>query len=94
MRGDFRSRLVEKVDKSSSADLTVCAKGSNVARNTAFRGKKVGGLSLTLRGVLEMDEIDEVRLGDLEDPCPNCEEGFRQCGVDLDPFKIDLMARL
>ena len=39
-----------------------------------------------------MDEIDDVRLEDLEDACGNCREELKQCNVDLDQFRVNLMA--
>lgn len=51
----------------------------------------MGGLSLKTAGVFQMDQIDDVRLGDLEDPCNNCAEELRQCGVGLDHFRERLM---
>lgn len=68
------------------------AKTIGVARNTTFTGKRVGGISLELKGVLEMDDIDDVRLGDLQDPCKNCQEELKRCDVDPDRFRVNLMA--
>ena len=38
-----------------------------------------------------MDEIDHVTLADLQDPCNNCQEELKQCGVNLDQFRVALM---
>lgn len=64
---------------------------ADASRDTTFTGRKVGGLALKTRALFEMDEIDDVRLEDLLDPCNHCQEGFTQCGVDLDQFQISLM---
>ena len=49
----------------------------------------MGGLSLKTAGVLEMEQIDDVRLGDLEDPCGNCAEELRRCGIGLEQFHFE-----
>ena len=64
---------------------------ADTIRNTTFTGRRVGGLALRTRAVFKMDEIDDVRLEDLLDPCNNCQVGFTQCGVDLDQFQVSLM---
>ena len=38
-----------------------------------------------------MDEIDDVMLEDLKDPCRNCEEHLKQRDVDLKQFLVNLM---
>ncbi len=77
----------------SSVAKCVYAERVGAARNTAFTGRRVGGLSLKVRSVLEMNEINHVRLEDLEDPCRNCQEGLRQCDADLDQFRVDLLIK-
>lgn len=69
----------------------MCFKWTDVARSTSSTGKSIGGLAFKTRAVLEMDEIDEVMLEDLEDPCDNCQEELKQCGVNLDQFRVALV---
>lgn len=68
VRRDLRARAVEKVSRSSvAAHLFAQSNGLvSLARNTTSTGKRVGGVFLKLKGVLEMQEIDNVRFGDLE----------------------------
>ena len=37
-----------------------------------------------------MDEIDNMMLEDLKDPCGNCEEHVKQCDVELEQFLVNL----
>ena len=90
MRGDLRSRTVEKVSHLPSLITHMETKRKRI---TTFIGRRVGGLSFKIRSVLEMDAIDDVRLEDLEDPCGNCREELKQCNAGLDQFRVDLMVK-
>ena len=54
----------------------------------------MGGLSLKIRGVLEMDQIDDVRLGDSIDPCGNCSGLILQCEVERDEFRVRFWSQI
>lgn len=51
-------------------------------RTTTLGGKTVGGLAIKLRAVLDMKELDDVRLEDLKNPCTACRQGLWQCGIN------------
>ena len=58
-------------------------------RDTTFKGRKVGGLSLKVGAVLEMSEIDDLTIGGLMDPCETCQDMLKQAGVDVGRFRIE-----
>ncbi|CAF9923688.1 hypothetical protein IMSHALPRED_005992 [Imshaugia aleurites] len=62
-----------------------------MAGNTTFKGRKVGGLSLKIGSVIDMQEIDNLKLGELLDPCKNCKDMLRQAGVDVRRFRKSLV---
>lgn len=88
MCGDLRCCIIEKVSYLPSQITHMEVKRTRII---TFSGKRVGGLSLKIRSVLEMDEMDDVKLEDLKDPCENCREELKQCNADLDQFQVSLM---
>lgn len=59
--------------------------------STTFKGRKVGGLALKLGPVMDMVEIDDIKLSALMDPCNICQGILRQAGVDVERFSISLV---
>ena len=51
----------------------------------------MGGLALKINPVIDMEEIDDLKLDALLDPCDNCKNILRQAGVDVERFSITLV---
>ena len=51
----------------------------------------MGGLALKIGSVIDMKEIDDIKLSALMDPCDICQDILRQAEVDIQHFSISLV---